>query len=287
MYGQMTLWNLNESTSSQESQDGITPLPSQGGQGRSGQALARANHFQQQGKDLHRQTNGTCGPHGSISSRSANLTSSLANRLKEQLSTTGSTIYKLTWKLKATPQGRVYFQLAASARRTSGQDSGLLLKGWATPNASDEKWRYSNLAVVERRMKSGKQIGLEAMSHLAGWRTPNHTDGEGGVMEVVPGKAGKYKLRDYVHLAGWQTPKLPSGGGQAERMTAGGGLRKLEDQALLIGPLRLTASGEMLTGSTAGMESGGQLNPNHSRWLQGYPEEWFSCVDWETLSSRR
>lgn len=35
--------------------------------------------------------------------------------------------------------------------------------------------------------------------------------------------------------SGWQTPKTPTGGGQAERMTAGGGRRKLEDQVLMAG----------------------------------------------------
>ena len=42
-------------------------------------------------------------------------------------------------------------------------------------------------------------------------------------------------------------------------------------------PCRLTVHGEMLTGSSAEMTSGGQLNPEHSRWLMGYPAVWGSC----------
>ena len=36
-------------------------------------------------------------------------------------------------------------------------------------------------------------------------------------------------------IAGWLTPKTATGGGQRQRTTPGGGLRKLEDQALLAG----------------------------------------------------
>jgi len=52
---------------------------------------------------------------------------------------------------------------------------------WATPNASDEKWRYSQQSAAERRLASGKQMSLEAQAHLAAaWATPTtrgHKDG--------------------------------------------------------------------------------------------------------------
>jgi len=96
-------------------------------------------------------------------------------------------------------------------------------------------------------------------------------------------------LGSKVHYAGWPTPQASdgSGGGQAKRAINPERSNDLNDFAMLTGPARLTASGEMLTGSDAGMESGGQLNPAHSRWLMGLPPAWDDCAATVTPSSRR
>lgn len=137
-------------------------------------------------------------------------------------------------------------------------------------------------------------VNLQTAALLAGWPTPTATDGKGGYQggRIRNGKLSTDRLDVAAQLTGWPTPTTsndrspcPREAMQTYRDNGTKIQKRLQDVAALCGQARLTVSGEMLTGFTAGMESGGQLDPDHPRWLMGFPPEWEDCAPTETPST--
>ena len=269
--------------------DGPTPA-------KSGPAVAHASLSARQAKAQGLLTSGTYGPPSTGSSSSADPLSSLVSRLQAKTALVGSTLYKLTWKERATPAGRLISALRASTRPTSDNGSGGSEKGWTTPQAHDVSGRSKGQKEIH-----GTKHGCACLvrdAELAGWVTTTTTrDWKDSGADIKPRADGTERfdqLPRQANLAGWQTTRARGDAGGNRYKT--GETTNLEDQIRWNlmddpdlppnAPARLTVTGEMLTGSSAGMESGGQLNPAHSRWLMGLPPEWDDCAPTVTRSSR-
>ena len=222
-----------------------------------GQDLVPANHFHQQEMEKAQQTSDISGPNFTVWSKSAALQESLANRLQEKVERLGSTLYRLTWRKKTTPQGWSYFQLVASGHRTNDKDCiGLPKTPWATPTACCADVSQT-IKATEKLWQRGRMQGLLIeQSVLAHWPTPAQRD----------------------HKGGYQNGRIRNGKISTDT---------LDVATQLTGPARLTATGQIQIGSTAEMTNGGQLDPAHSRWLMGLPTEWDDCAVTVTLLSHR
>ena len=176
-----TLPGLPSVISSQALEGGPSLCDKQGGQtkGPCGVGPRLASHSVPQEDARALPTADTSGRSSTASLASANLSRSLASRLRPVTGSTGWILYATTWRQMATPSGRLLPVQQARARRTldkgctglqtlhpDGLDKIFTLRGWPTPTARMGK----DVPYMQALRQDGKlrmdQLSTAVFAHL-------------------------------------------------------------------------------------------------------------------------
>jgi len=152
------------------------------------------------------------------------------------------------------------------------------LSGWPTPNAvNGDRTAYKDFDKLMARKAAGRQTNLQEIVMVAGWPSPTVGNAMGSQMAKDASTTGRrpdgskatVSLNAVAQASGWPTPTSQDHNVPLNALLGRVAWLTANPQAA-----RITADGIMLTGCSAGMESGGQLNPAFSGWLMGFPEAW-------------
>ena len=250
-----------------------------GDESTSSQGDSHANPTQLQAEDLARKMSATCGQKCLEQFKRLNHVGSWAKMfaacligMEEWFSMKSI----LTWKMKATKSGRLYFLLQASMRRTEETEYGLL----PTPTA------VSRTRTVEQTLKRKEKYGgmkramyLENYLALGMLPTPVASDGEGGLSHPsqIKNKGTRWvristntgtefgaKLRDVAQLLPTPVARDWKGKQPSEYIQDRGENPKFKMPSLPGVLAKLT--------NTDGKPS--QLNPQFVENMMGFPENW-------------
>jgi hypothetical protein len=221
----------------------------------------------------------------------------------------GSMTYSMTWKAKATPRGRLFFQLSPSMRSTAGIESGSSQEMWPTPTTMTGG---QGVAPSYVNGKHGWNLGAavndsESETPHRLWPTPTQDSASDRTEKYAQ---GGMPLTVAVKL--WPTPTVQDSNKATKRwredhqnnLTAA----VFNPHRMFPTPIARDAKGGYRTeslirkdGKSRAMDSlsnavldgkgtetaSGHLNPEWVEWLMGYKIGHTELKDWATQSSRK